>query len=159
MFVCLHFFFEFLLYFFVLPKLNHIIYYQMFWLLILSLFISFYIINKSDPGFIEPKDNLTWLEMVENNMNINEYCPYCRVKKTKRIKHCHICKKCIKGFDHHCNWIDNCVGENNKKRFLDIIYIIFRIREIRIVKIKSNISIIIFIIIHRIIFYICAFLI
>ncbi len=118
MFVCLHFFFEFLLYFFILPKLNHIIYYQMFWLLILSLFISFYIINKSDPGFIEPKDNLTWLEMVENNMNINEYCPYCRVKKTKRIKHCHICKKCIKGFDHHCNWIDNCVGENNKKRFL-----------------------------------------
>ena len=118
MFVCLHCFFEFLLYFFVLPKLNQNFYYQIFWLLMVSLFVSFYIINKSDPGFIEPKDNLTWLEMVENNMNINDYCPYCRIKKTKRIKHCHICKKCIKGFDHHCNWIDNCVGENNKKRFL-----------------------------------------
>ena len=118
MFVCLHCFFEFLLYFFVLPKLNQIVYYQIFWILILSLFISFYVINKSDPGFIMPSDNLTWLEMVENKMNINEYCPYCRIKRTRRIKHCHICKKCIKGFDHHCNWIDNCVGENNKKRFL-----------------------------------------
>ena len=118
MLVCLHCVFEFLLYFFVLPKLNSIIYYQIFWLLIVSLFITFYITNKSDPGFVEPKDNLTWLEMVENKMNINEYCPYCRIKKTNRIKHCHICKKCIKGFDHHCNWIDNCVGENNKKRFL-----------------------------------------
>ena len=29
-----------------------------------------------------------------------------------------MCKKCIKGFDHHCNWIDNCVGENNKIRFV-----------------------------------------
>ena len=51
-------------------------------------------------------------------MHINEYCPYCRVKKTNKIKHCHVCKKCVKGFDHHCNWIDNCVGENNKIRFL-----------------------------------------
>ena len=56
--------------------------------------------------------------MVENKMNINEYCPYCRVKKSQKVKHCHLCKKCIKGFDHHCNWIDNCVGENNKVLFL-----------------------------------------
>ena len=56
--------------------------------------------------------------MVENKVHINEYCPYCRVKKTNKVKHCHVCKKCIKGFDHHCNWIDNCVGENNKIRFI-----------------------------------------
>ena len=125
MFICHHLFFEFLLYFFVLPKLNDNTYYQIFWLLILSLFVSFYIINKSDPGFVEPKDNLTWLEMVENNMNINEYCPYCRIKITKKTKHCHVCRKCIKGFDHHCNWIDNCVGENNKKRFILFVIITF----------------------------------
>ena len=123
MFVCLHILFEFLLFFFVLPKLNSVVYYHLFWLLIVSLFISFYITNKSDPGIVEPKNNLTWLEMVENKMNINEYCPYCRVKKTNKIKHCHVCKKCIKGFDHHCNWIDNCVGENNKTRFLIFVII------------------------------------
>ena len=118
MFVCLHIIFELLLYFFVLNKLYIPIYYNIFWLLIITLFILFYITNKSDPGFLEPKDNLTWLQMVEKGKNINEYCPYCRIKKTSKVKHCHMCKKCIKGFDHHCNWIDNCVGENNKFVFL-----------------------------------------
>ena len=63
--------------------------------------------------------------MVKNKVNINDYCPYCRVKKTKKTKHCHICQKCVKGFDHHCNWIDNCVGENNKKRFVIFVIITF----------------------------------
>ncbi len=43
MFVCLHCFFEFLLFFFVLPKLNSITFYHIFWLLILFLFISFFL--------------------------------------------------------------------------------------------------------------------
>jgi hypothetical protein len=118
MFICLHLFFEILLFFFLLPKLNNIILYIIFWVLIISLFASFFIINKSDPGFLEAEDNLTWLQMVENKVYISEYCPYCRVKKTSTVKHCHVCKKCVKGFDHHCNWIDNCVGEKNKFLFL-----------------------------------------
>ena len=118
MFICLHLFFEILLYFFLLPKLNNIIFYIIFWVLIISLFSSFFLINKSDPGFLEAEDNLTWLQMVENKVYISEYCPYCRVKKTSTVKHCHVCKKCVKGFDHHCNWIDNCVGEKNKFLFL-----------------------------------------
>ena len=118
MFVCLHLFFELLIYLFLLPRINIYLYYVVFWVLIISLFVSFFLTNKSDPGFLEAKDNLTWLQMVEKKMHINEYCPYCRVKKTNKIKHCHVCKKCVKGFDHHCNWIDNCVGENNKIRFL-----------------------------------------
>ena len=118
MFICLHLFFEVLLYFFILPKLNNIEFYVIFWALIITLLSSFFFINKSDPGFLEAQDNLTWLQMVENKVYINEYCPYCRVKKTNTVKHCHVCKKCVKGFDHHCNWIDNCVGENNKLLFL-----------------------------------------
>ena len=118
MFIILHLFFEFLLFFFLLRKINISLYYNVFWLLIISLFVSFFFANKSDPGFLEAKDNMTWLEMVENKIHINEYCPYCRVKKTNKVKHCHVCKKCISGFDHHCNWIDNCVGEKNKLKFL-----------------------------------------
>jgi palmitoyltransferase len=118
MFICLHVFFELLILFFILPKINMQTYYNVFWFLIISLFVSFFITNKSDPGILEAKDNLTWLQMVENKVHINEYCPYCRVKKTNKVKHCHVCKKCIRGFDHHCNWIDNCVGENNKIRFI-----------------------------------------
>ena len=118
MFVCLHFFFELLILLFILPKINIHIYFMAFWILIIALFVSFFFANKSDPGFLEAKDNLTWLQMVEQKIHINEYCPYCRVKKTNKVKHCHVCKKCVSGFDHHCNWIDNCVGEKNKNKFL-----------------------------------------
>ena len=123
MFICLHIFFELLIFLFLLPKLNMHVYYVVFWFLIISLFVSFFFANKSDPGFLEAKDDMTWLEMVENKIYINEYCPYCRVKKTNKVKHCHICRKCIKGFDHHCNWIDNCVGEKNKIKFLVFVLI------------------------------------
>ena len=118
MFICLHVIFECLLFFLLLPKLKNDSFYMVFFILIISLFISFFIMNRSDPGFLEAKDNLTWLQMVEKKIHINEYCPYCRIKKTNKIKHCHVCKKCVNGFDHHCNWIDNCVGENNKIRFV-----------------------------------------
>ena len=93
MFICLHVVFEFLIFFFLLPKLKNDSSYLVFFTLIISLFISFFIINRSDPGFLEAKDDLTWLQMVEKKIHIDEYCPYCRIKKTNKIKHCHICKK------------------------------------------------------------------
>ena len=32
--------------------------------------------------------------------------------------HCDDCDVCIDGHDHHCPWIDNCVGANNHGVFL-----------------------------------------
>ena len=123
MFICLHVFFELIILLVILPRINIQTYYNVFWFIIISLFVSFFIANRSDPGILEPKDNLTWLQMVENKVHINEYCPYCRVKKTNKVKHCHTCKKCIIGFDHHCNWIDNCVGEKNSVLFMIFVFV------------------------------------
>ena len=33
--------------------------------------------------------------------------------RSKKAKHCAICQKCIRGFDHHCRWLNNCIGERN----------------------------------------------
>ena len=37
--------------------------------------------------------------------------------KPARSKHCKICDKCVYKFDHHCNWINNCIGEKNYNYF------------------------------------------
>jgi len=41
------------------------------------------------------------------------YCSTCRFPKPARSKHCSLCKACIQKQDHHCIWINNCVGRNN----------------------------------------------
>jgi palmitoyltransferase ZDHHC13/17 len=45
-------------------------------------------------------------------------CPDCEVLRTTRSKHCATCNRCVERFDHHCPWINNCVGINNHNPYL-----------------------------------------
>ncbi len=28
-------------------------------------------------------------------------------------RHCRVCDKCVDDYDHHCLWLNNCVGKKN----------------------------------------------
>lgn len=45
-------------------------------------------------------------------------CTMCQVVRPPRSSHCHICGHCILRRDHHCVWLDTCVGETNHRAFI-----------------------------------------
>lgn len=44
------------------------------------------------------------------------------------MKHCYDCKLCVATFDHHCIWLDNCIGEKNRPVFF--VYIVVQFVQI-----------------------------
>ncbi|XP_015250787.1 PREDICTED: palmitoyltransferase ZDHHC23 isoform X1 [Cyprinodon variegatus] len=46
------------------------------------------------------------------------WCSVCRVERPPRAGHCRICGVCVQRLDHHCVWINNCVGQANHGSFL-----------------------------------------
>ena len=45
-------------------------------------------------------------------------CRSCYVVRPINVHHCTICHSCVLEQDHHCPWVNNCVGLFNKKYFI-----------------------------------------
>ncbi|EER36484.1 palmitoyltransferase akr1 [Histoplasma capsulatum H143] len=81
-----------------------------------------------DPGFVpklgsrnQQRDTITQLFDVWK-FDEDNFCVYCMIRKPLRSKHCRRCKRCVSKHDHHCPWIDNCVGANNLRHFILYIF-------------------------------------
>jgi len=46
------------------------------------------------------------------------YCYIYQANEHKGTAHCRICSKCVAGFDHHCAWLNSCIGQSNYLFFI-----------------------------------------
>ena len=94
----------------------------------MALIIVFVIVNvfftltwRSNPGYLTSSEKISFLKLVEK-FDPNMLCPTCEVICTSESRHCYICNKCVERFDHHCQWINNCVGVRNHSWFYMYIF-------------------------------------
>lgn len=45
-------------------------------------------------------------------------CTTCFVDRNKATTHCIQCDMCVVALDHHCPWVNNCVGPGNRRIFI-----------------------------------------
>lgn len=63
-------------------------------------------------GIIPEKDDLTLFWQV------------CEAYVHERTKHCGSCNRWVELFDHHCKWLNNCIGAKNYKTFIILIVLV-----------------------------------
>ncbi|XP_028165379.1 palmitoyltransferase ZDHHC6-like isoform X2 [Ostrinia furnacalis] len=66
------------------------------------------------PGFVP----YGWKPAKEEDTQFLQFCNVCNGYKAPRSHHCRKCGRCVMKMDHHCPWINCCVGHRNHCYFV-----------------------------------------
>lgn len=56
-----------------------------------------------------------------DSREFTQICTLCRTHVHDQSKHCGACNRCVDGFDHHCRWVNNCIGRRNFRMFVGLV--------------------------------------
>ncbi|XP_044498650.1 probable protein S-acyltransferase 17 [Mangifera indica] len=81
--------------------------------------ILFLLTSFTDAGTVNAENVSQYLSAYpyDNIIFTEKECSTCKIPKPARSKHCSICGRCVARFDHHCGWMNNCIGERNTRYF------------------------------------------
>jgi len=97
----------------------------LFILLNLIFVVMYFKLLYSNPGYVDSDDGNEWkkfLQSLEKGEPLPQFCLTCMVRRPIRGKHCRACHRCVARFDHHCAWLNNCVGVNNYFPFICLVF-------------------------------------
>ena len=115
----------------------------LYYLIIISLTFSFFLALDNqilcfliEPGIVPKKyptlkirdysDKIIYSKITKKPIiRIQRNCAICSIRRPKKCQHCFFCDNCIEEFDHHCQYVSNCIGKRNKKFFLFFILFAF----------------------------------
>ncbi|KAL0005777.1 hypothetical protein SO802_013338 [Lithocarpus litseifolius] len=82
--------------------------------------LLFLLTSFSDPGTVKAENVSQYISAYpyDNVIYSEKECSTCKIPKPARSKHCSICDRCVARFDHHCGWMNNCIGERNTGYFM-----------------------------------------
>ncbi|ROT34882.1 DHHC zinc finger domain-containing protein [Sodiomyces alkalinus F11] len=90
-------------------------------IVILLPYVFLYLSVMADPGYITPENHAYYMSLYPYDYSIfhpGQECRTCGFLKPPRSKHCSICKRCVARLDHHCIFINGCVGYGNHRWFV-----------------------------------------
>eukprot|EP00756_Hemistasia_phaeocysticola_P044937 Hpha_TRINITY_DN18715_c0_g1::TRINITY_DN18715_c0_g1_i1::g.47387::m.47387/K18932/ZDHHC; palmitoyltransferase len=87
-----------------------------------NLVFNYVMVVNTRPGLpnrsVMTAQEIDVIEKAQADGKKTKWCQRCDDIKPLRAHHCSVCRRCVLRMDHHCPWVNGCVGHWNLRYFL-----------------------------------------